>query len=509
MDAARILGYRKNGRPIYPIRGGAPRRSELLANRLTEIKAELQAIEEQEEPTEDDLVRSETLIGEFETGKAEHERLLSLERRMDAVRSASIDYRDPGTRPDSTNGISGVDHGADAGRRGYLGISHTRNPYDALVAARSMTLAPGEMISRGVDAVAQAPYITDESKEHATALIERSGKRQGSLIARHMLITGSPEYYQAFEEYMQDPTNLSRAALSLTSANGGYLVPFTLDPSVILTNSGSINPYRRISTIKTTATNTWNGVASAGMNAAWLAEAGVVGDNSPTFSNIQITPQKASAWVFGSYEILEDSDFATEVPMLLADAKDRLEESAFAVGTGTSMPKGIFVAATTTVTSGAAGVGGVPAAGATGTSGLWSVNDLYNTQAALPPRFRSGASWVTSLAAINIARGFDTAGGASYWTNLGQNSPETLLGGNIYESTSAPTYALTANTKLAVYGDFKQYAIVDRIGMSVMYEPMVTDQATARPTGQGGWFAFWRVGADALVPGAFRTLIAK
>jgi HK97 family phage major capsid protein len=300
---------------------------------------------------------------------------------------------------------------------------------------------------------------------------------------------------------MQDPTNLQRASLSLTSANGGYLVPFTLDPSVILTNAGSKNPYRQISNIKTTATNTWNGVASAGMNAAWLAESGVVGDNSPTFSNIVITPQKASAWVFGSYEILEDSDFATEVPMLLGDAKDRLEEAAFAVGTGSGQPKGILTAATTTVTT----------TGTTGTTGLSSTSsglqDIFSLQAALPPRFRSNAAWVTSLTVINKARGFDTSGGASYWTNLGQGAPEQLLGGPIYESTSVP-YATTATTKLAVYGDFSQYAIVDRIGMSVMYEPMVKDPTTARPTGSGGWFAFWRVGADALVPGAFRTLVA-
>lgn len=488
----------------------ATRRSEVLANRLTEIKAELQAIEEQEETTDDDLSRSGTLADEFEKGKTEYERLTALEARMDAIRSTSIDYRTPGTRPDSMRGDAGVDHGSDTGRRGYMGVGHKRDPYDALTAVRSMTLTPGEMMSRALDAVEQAPaWVADEGKEHASNLIQRNGKRQGAAIARHLLITGSPEYYQAFEEFMQDPTNLSRAALSLTSANGGYLVPFTLDPSVILTNSGSKNPYRQISTIKTTATNTWNGVASAGMNAAWLAEGTEVGDNSPTFSNIVITPQKASAWVYGSYEILEDSDFATEVPKLLADAKDRLEENAFAVGTGTGQPKGVFVAATTTVTSGLAGPNGVPAAGATGTSGLWSVNDLYATQAALPPRFRSGASWVTSLQAINIARSFDTAGGSSYWTNLGQGSPETLLGGNIYESTSTPAYALTATTKLAVYGDFSQYAIVDRIGMSVMYEPMVKSTANGRPSGQGGWFAFWRVGGDALVPGAFRTLVAK
>jgi predicted phage gp36 major capsid-like protein len=42
-----------------------------------------------------------------------------------------------------------------------------------------------------------------------------------------------------------------------------------------------------------------------------------------------------------------------------------------------------------------------------------------------------------------------------------------------------------------------------------MYEPMVKDATTARPTGQAGWFAYWRVGAGVLVPNAFRTLVVQ
>ena len=42
--------------------------------------------------------------------------------------------------------------------------------------------------------------------------------------------------------------------------------------------------------------------------------------------------------------------------------------------------------------------------------------------------------------------------------------------------------------------------------MEVIYEPMVKDQATARPTGQAGWFAYWRTGADVTDAGCFRTL---
>jgi len=497
-----IVGYRKNGRPIYPIKGGAPRRSELIKQKLDEIKTELDVLtSDDHEATDEDIARSETLIKEFDAEEKKFNTAVEIENRMKVIRSSNFELPANDETQAGGSAVSpGDDRGTVARTRGYKGTSHLRNPYENLNEVRRMQITPNETISRALDAIEQAPdFLEDYQREHATALVQRSGKKQGSAIARHLLMTGSPEYFEAFEEYLADPTNVQRAALSLTSANGGYLVPFTLDPSVILTNAGSVNPYRQISTIKSTATNTWNGVASAGMNAAWLAEAAVVGDNSPTFSNIQITPQKAAAWVFGSYEILEDSDFATEVPRLLADAKDRLEENAFAVGTGSGMPKGIFTAATTTVQTN----------GTANTTGISVVKDFYDLQAALPPRFRSGASWVTSLQAINIARGFDTAGGSSYWTNLGQGSPERLLGGNIYESTSTPAYAVTTGTVLAVYGDFSQYAIVDRIGMSVMYESMVKDPTTARPTGQGGWFAFWRVGADALVPGAFRKLIAK
>ncbi len=476
----------------------AIRRSEALAERLTEIQAELTAIEEQESgPTDDDLTRSTTLLDEFEAGKAEHERLLALETRMEAVRSATLrrNRDEDGKSAPNFSSASGVDTGdSRPARRGYS--APKSNPFENLDAIRNAYVSPTDMIARAHDAIEQAPaHMDDVARQRVTSLLDRLAEdesRQGPLIARHLLLTGSPEYHDAFVEYMNDPSSVQRASLSLTSANGGYLVPFTLDPSVILTNSGSANPFRQISNIKTTATNTWNGVTSAGMNAAWLAENTIVADASPTFSQVSITPQKASSWVYGSYEVLEDSDFASEIPGLLADAKDRLEEAAFCVGTGTGQPKGIVTAATTTVT-------------ATGTA-TYAVGDVYATQAAVPPRFRRNSAWIMSLPMINRTRAFDTAGGASFWTNLGQGAPNQLLGGDVYESTSMAS-VLTTGSKIAVYGDFSQYAIVDRIGMSVLYEPMVKGTGGILPSGQGGWFAFWRVGADALVPGAFRTLV--
>ena len=139
-----------------------------------------------------------------------------------------------------------------------------------------------------------------------------------SSTAEFVLATADPAYRSAFIKWLRDPvdgrttwtheeglayqrTDSVRAALSLTPANGGYLVPFTLDPTIILTNAGSAYPYRSVATIKTTSTNDWNGVTSAGVNAEWTAEGVEAADASPTVGQLKITPQKADAYVFGSY----------------------------------------------------------------------------------------------------------------------------------------------------------------------------------------------------------------
>jgi len=487
-----------------------PTRLDEINERQSVIKQELDAVQKLPEPDGDEAQRAQSLedrgkltddlLDEFDTLEKEAGPLREREARRSKILSAA--HQSMNAEQDAQRGSYWVAAPGDAGGQRDNSVQVRtggpyRDPYRDLDAVRSRSISDTDMVSRARNAIEQAPdWVPDEHKQQADDLVRRASRMNRPLFAQHLLLTGSERYTEDFTKYMLSPLdNAQRAALSLTNANGGYLVPFTLDPTIILTNSGSANPYRQVSNVKKTATNTWNGVASTGMNAAWLAEAGVVADASPTFSNIVITPQKASAWVFGSYEILEDSDFESELPGLLADAKDRLEEAAFATGTGSGQPKGIITAATTVYTT------------ADTTGHTIAVADVYGIQAALPARFRRNASWVASISAINRFRQLDTAGGSSYWTNLGQGQPERLLGGGIFESTTVAAYtAAAAGQLVAAYGDFQQYAIVDRIGMSVMYEPMVKDTSTGRPTGQGGWFAFWRVGADALVPGAFRVL---
>lgn len=312
---------------------------ETLASELETLRSEILDLEQVETPTDEQLARMESIIPEWDTKKADHDRLAERAQKIEAVRSASLhEYNREPTAPE------------------VIINRANKDPFAEMDRVRAGLIDPKELRGRAMDVVEQSERMEDDAKQHVVRMLE--GKREGArhslskktadAVARHILETGSEDYHESFERYLEDPQGYSaRAALSLTSANGGYLVPFTLDPTIILTNAGSANPFRQISNVKTTATNDWNGVTSAGVNAGWLAEGTEDSDHSPTFGNLKITPQKASAWLYGSYEVLEDSDFSVQLPDLLADAKDRLEEAAFATGTGSGQPKGVVPAATT------------------------------------------------------------------------------------------------------------------------------------------------------------------
>ena len=460
------------------------------------IRDELQRMENDNETTEEDGGNlRDTLI---ERWKELDDQAKPIIERMEAIKSITRTAQDEANleRPGGQDGTSASRYGSPD-----LVTRNNRDPFDAMEAIQDGMISRGELRDRALDAIEivnKRGMIQHDWAEEASLKVQRGGYFKDNNIARHILETGSQEYYDAFERYIRDPDHVSqatRAALNLGVASGGYLLPFVLDPTIVLTNNASANPYRRISNVKTTTSNTWNGVTSAGVTAAWLAEGTASGDQSPTVGNIVITPLKAAAWIFGSFEVLSDTDFGQQLPRLLADAKDRLEEAAFATGTGTAQPTGVVVGATTTVS--------------TVTTGAYVLADVYALHAALPPRFRNSpqCAWVANVAQINRTRQLDTAGGASFWTNLGKDSPEQLLGKNIYESSSIDP-VLTTTHKPMVFGDFSNYYIVDRVGVSIIYEPMVTGTGASanQPTGQSGWFMYWRVGANVSTASAFRVL---
>jgi HK97 family phage major capsid protein len=474
------------------------KRADEIRNRMQAIRSDVATLEKVDQAGEADEAahqRLDDLLAEADILAEELKPLAEREERIARVTRAALNeanHDEPAQPP------AAVERGAPE-----LGVRRSmRNPFENLEEVRNGVMTASEVRTRALSAIEQYASRSDhwalehDGAEQATKLVEKKGKAFGTAVARQMLITGTPDYLAAFESYMTDPGGMSsRAALSLTPANGGYLVPFTLDPTIILTNNGSANPYRRLATIKTTATNDWNGVTSAGVSAEWTAEGIEAADATPTVGQLKITPQKADAYLFGSYEVLGDSDIAQQLPELLADAKDRIEESAFAVGTGSGQPYGVITRGTTL-----AAAAGTAASGPTAAS-------VYSLLGALPARWRGPGSrlaWLANMTAVNTLRNVPSfTGSTSSIVQEGPNGP-TMLGLPFMESTSITgVYANAA--KVLALGDMRQYYIVDRVGMSVVYDPIVLG-ANRRPTGQGAWYAFWRTGADVSTAGAFRVL---
>ena len=94
--------------------------------------------------------------------------------------------------------------------------------------------------------------------------------------------------------------------MSTTTGTAGYLIPLDLDPSVIITNAGSANPFRQVATVVQSPANAHRIITSAGTDAQWLAENTAHSDASPTFGALDITLYKESQWITGSYEIVQD-----------------------------------------------------------------------------------------------------------------------------------------------------------------------------------------------------------
>jgi HK97 family phage major capsid protein len=300
--------------------------------------------------------------------------------------------------------------------------------------------------------------------------------------------TLSPEQREAWKDVR---TNLAvRASFAESSgAVGAFALPLQLDDTIILTNAGVAAPHRKLGRTVIGTSNTWNGVTSAGVTASWVAEAAPVSDGTPAIGQLVITPQKEAAWLTGSLEVIGDTTLDTQVPMLIADARARLEGTAFATGSGSGQPWGL-------VTRGASDA----------STGALAASQIYGLLGNMPPRFRAYDSarpvWLANVNVINLARQVPAFTGANF-SIVNDNAPDgipEMLGIDFLES-SAMSALNTVGAKNLILADLSQYVIVDRLPTVMIFEPLIFN-ATPLPTGQQGWFYYARVGADTTTAGA-------
>jgi len=368
----------------------------------------------------------------------------------------------------------------------------------------------GQLTRGGCERLAQAMA---EETAWPGVMIRRSREEQAE-AAELVLALSNPHYAQAFRSALRWPmeftsggtgfeslsdeerrawrdvrTNMScRAAFAeATGAAGAFAIPLDLHPDIILTNAGSANPFRALSRVVISTTNVAEFVTSAGSTANWLAEGTGVADTTPTLGQLAITHYKEAVWIYGSFEVLQDAALGTQVPALIADAKDRLEVAAFALGTGSAQPFGILVHGTSDATA-----------------TVLTAALVYALHQNLPPRFRVGEHakpvWLANVAIINALRQIPSFTG-SVTSLVNDNQPDSIpemLSIDVYEC-SAMASAQTAGNKTLAIADMNSFIITSRQPELLIYEPLVKATATGFPTGQAGWFSWSRTGSDLAV----------
>jgi HK97 family phage major capsid protein len=344
------------------------------------------------------------------------------------------------------------------------------------------------------------------AKAHVASLFEPTKHRPAGKAARMVLATGDPAYLAAWEQYAtrgldalsHEQRNLMHAALqTYTDADGGVAIPFTIDPTFVLTSNGSVNPLRAIARKETITTKEWQAVATAGVTAAYKAsETAAATDAAPSdFTNPTITPIGAHVLVKLQAEYQEDygaGAIASEVGRLVQVAKDDLEADKFFMGSGTNEPDGIVARLITDTTS------IVP----TSTNDVFALGDIDKLIAAVPPRFRSRSEMCANMGILQLIPAFGTAGQPA--DSIYNPISKTLRGYAIHEASAMDAVATDAK-EILLQGDFQYLVIVDRLGLTTEYIPQMFD-TNGNPTGTRGIYCRWRNDTGLLSVNAFRLL---
>jgi len=481
--------------------------------RLAEIVDELRTIDTDAGDAaldEQQQARFDALVTERETVEArmaaEHERREA--RRAEIARLAAI----PGHTERGTHDPLGEPNGIPTPAR--------RNPWDLDAVTRSVySESPqrggAELRDRALGAVEHVRGIDDAARSSITRFIDGldvegddEAARSARKIAAHIVATSSPEYTRAWSSAMraamrggQDIGAMQtlQRAMSLTDAAGGYAVPLPVDPTLIHNSDGSTNPLRRIATTRTITTDALRTVSSTAASFSWDGEAGEVSDDSTTFANIDIPVHKAQGLIPFSIEISQDyPNFTQDIAALLAEGRDNLEATAFISGTGSSQPTGITTALDGTVYELA------PA-----TAETFALADVYKLVEELPERFSARASFIANKRIYQAIRRAGGTSNSDFWVSLGPDRPRELMGYPTYEASAMKGVidaAATADNFVMVFGDFANYWIVDRVGFSMELVPHLFATGNNRPSGQRGFYAYWRVGADSVNDRGFRML---
>lgn len=458
-----------------------------LGEKVEALRAEIVELDAIEAPTEEQAARFDAALTEFDAAKAEFDAANERAAKVEAVRAAAV------------NSVN---------RERAFEVPNVITKRDAFENLDRLAYTPEvEKYDRAMQVVEDASKSRNFSSESAEEVARKVESIRG--VSDMVLLTGSPAYRSAFEEYMRsqgrpnytaEEAAAVRASASLTSANGGYALPFLLDPTLIHTGTAVKNPIRRLARVEQGTQNVWHGVTAGAVTTYWVAENTALTDGTGTMGGPTVTAAKLTGYVTGSYEIFEDSNLLNQLPGLIGEAFDYAESTAFVSGSGSGAPKGIVTAISATSAS-------TVTATTRGAFTSASAVDVFALLNSVAPRFEDSSTWVANKATFNTVKQMSTGSQGSYfWSdfNVAGGGGRDLLGSPTAASSDMAS-ATTSGTVLIILGDFSRFLVYDRLGTQVEFIQNVVD-GSGLPTGTRGLVAHKRVGSDCLDLNAFRFL---
>jgi HK97 family phage major capsid protein len=364
----------------------------------------------------------------------------------------------------------------------------------------------------------------DVMSNRAAVAMERLVRHQdpSGVTARYLTAVGDPAYNSAFGKLLQygdsaamrmtsdemtamqrvSQVESERAMMDGIGASGGFAIPIAIDPTILLTSSGALNPIRSVADVREITTSTLRLVSADTPAAGYGAELAEVTDGSPTLVQPIVTAQKGVEFIPFSIEIGQDwNGLQNELLKLLADGRDILDATKFLTGTASNEPQGLF-----------SGAGGLQTAQRiqSATTATLAIGDAYLLREGLSAtRFWAHATFAAHPTVWDVL--YRTVGGGNTTEpqpfTQGRGGP--FVGTPKIEWSTMSTATTTTGAKIAILADWSGFVIADRIGAQIELVPHLFGAANRFPTGERGFYYFWRTGTAVSKPNAFRYLELK
>lgn len=317
--------------------------------------------------------------------------------------------------------------------------------------------------------------------------------------------TDTAEYRQAMLRYMVTGSigselrtdvrsgeirSILGVSLTGTSATGAVMAPAQLERS-LLADLADINAVRGAADVRSSDSDVDIPYVDTHATAYMVDEGADFTSTTPKFGKKTMKAYKAGALTYVTVEAMQDMllDMEAFIRDDFSRAFAKLEEGQFISGTGTKQPSGILTGGTSALTA--------------ASSTALTTDELLDLVYAVPAEYRRNGRFLMADGTIKAIRKLKDSDGRYLWQPALQGGqPDTLLGYRLMTSDSMP--AMAASAKPVIFGDFKQYRILDRRGL---YFQRLNE--IAAPSGQVGFLAYRRYDGQVMHANALKYITMK